>query len=70
MICGTASGTKPASSDEAEKLATKAEIMKALAASFAACDQAFATITPANAHERIDTRASCGGTRGGTRGGI
>ena len=53
MICGSASGTKPASSGDAEKLATKAEIQKALAASFAACDQAFTTITPSNAHEPV-----------------
>jgi len=53
MICGTASGMKPASSGDAEKLATKAEIEKALAASFAACDHAFTMITTANANEPV-----------------
>jgi uncharacterized damage-inducible protein DinB len=53
MICGTASGMKPASSGDAEKLATKAEIQKALADSFAACDHAFSMINPANANEPV-----------------
>ena len=53
MICGTASGMKPAASGDAEKLATKAEIQKALAASFAACDHAFSMINPANANEPV-----------------
>ena len=53
MICGTASGMKPAASADAEKLATKAEIQKALAASFAACDHAFSMINPANANEPV-----------------
>jgi uncharacterized damage-inducible protein DinB len=52
MICGMASGMKPAAGD-AEKLATKAEIEKALAASFAACDHAFTMITTANANEPV-----------------
>ena len=53
MICGAATGMKPASAGDAEKLATKAEIQKALAASFAACDHAFTMITAANANESV-----------------
>jgi hypothetical protein len=53
MICGTASGMKSASTVDAEKLATKAEIQKALAASFSECDHAFQMITAANANEGI-----------------
>jgi uncharacterized damage-inducible protein DinB len=53
MICGTASGMKSAATGDAEKLATKAEIEKALAAAFSECDQAFKTITAANANEGV-----------------
>ena len=53
MICGAASGLKPAAAGDAEKLATKAEIEKALAASFAFCDQAFKAVTAANANESV-----------------
>jgi len=53
MICNTASGMKPASSVDAEKLATKAEIQKALAASFATCDHAFTMINAGNANETL-----------------
>ena len=53
MICNAAIGvTAPASAD-AEKLATKAEIQKALDAAFAACDQAFQKITAASANESV-----------------
>jgi uncharacterized damage-inducible protein DinB len=53
MICNTAAGTTGAKAADAEKLATKAEIQKALAASFAACDSAFQKITAANAHDPV-----------------
>ena len=53
MICGTASGMKSAAAGDAEKLATKAEIQKALAASFTACDHGFQMITAANANEAV-----------------
>ena len=53
LFCGTATGVKPASASDAEKLATKAEIQKALADSFAFCDKAFQAITAANANEPV-----------------
>lgn len=53
MICNMAAGTTGAKAADAEKLATKAEIQKALAASFATCDSAFQKITAANAHEPV-----------------
>jgi uncharacterized damage-inducible protein DinB len=53
MLCNTASGMKAAGSGDAEKLATKAEIQKALANAFATCDHAFQMITPANANETV-----------------
>jgi uncharacterized damage-inducible protein DinB len=52
-ICATAAGTKPAAGG-AEKLATKAELQKAVADAFAACDRALAAITTANANETVD----------------
>ncbi len=54
MICGTASGMKPPAAGDAEKLATKAELVKAVAAGFAACDHAFSMITAASANEPVD----------------
>ena len=53
MICGTASGMKSTATGEAEKLATKAELQKALAEAFGECDHAFSMITAANANEGI-----------------
>jgi uncharacterized damage-inducible protein DinB len=53
MICGTASGMKSASTTDAEKLATKAEVQKALAEALSECDHAFSMITPANANEAV-----------------
>ncbi len=53
MICNTASGMKAGAAADAEKLATKAEIQKALAGAFAACDHAFTMITTANANETV-----------------
>jgi uncharacterized damage-inducible protein DinB len=53
LICNTATSTTGAKPAGAEKLATKAEIQRALAASFATCDAAFKAITAANAHEPV-----------------
>jgi uncharacterized damage-inducible protein DinB len=53
MICNLASGMQAAQAGDAEKLATKAEIQKALQTSFAACDHAFTMITPATANEPV-----------------
>ena len=53
MICGTASGMKSAATGDAEKLATKAEIQKALGEAFSECDHAFSMITAANANEPV-----------------
>jgi uncharacterized damage-inducible protein DinB len=53
LICGTASGMKPPVGGEAEKLATKAELQKAVADGFATCDKAMTTITAANANETV-----------------
>jgi uncharacterized damage-inducible protein DinB len=53
LICNTASGMKPSGGGDAEKLATKAEIQKALADAFATCDHAFMMITTANANETV-----------------
>ena len=53
QICSAASGLKPPAGG-AEKLATKAEIQKALADGFAFCDKALASITAANANETLN----------------
>jgi surfactin synthase thioesterase subunit len=53
MICSMASGMKPPATGDAEKLATKAELQKAVAAGFAACDHALTMITAANANETV-----------------
>ena len=53
MFCNAASGMTAAAAGDAEKLATKAEIQKALAASFSTCDHAFQMITAANANETV-----------------
>lgn len=54
LFCGTASGMKPPQAGDAEKLATKAEIQKAVADAMAFCDHAFTMITTANANETVD----------------
>ena len=54
LICSTATGLKNPSTGDAEKLATKAEITKALAAAFAFCDEAFKAVTAKNANEPVD----------------
>ena len=53
LICNTASGMKTSGGGDAEKLATKAEIQKALADAFSACDHAFGMVTSANANETV-----------------
>jgi hypothetical protein len=44
---------KSTATGDAEKLATKAELQKALADAFTECDHAFSMITAANANEGI-----------------
>ncbi|MEX2270812.1 MAG: DinB family protein [Vicinamibacterales bacterium] len=44
MICSAASGEKSPATGDAEKLATKAELQKVLADSFAFCDKAWAAV--------------------------
>jgi uncharacterized damage-inducible protein DinB len=53
MICNAASGMTAGASTDAEKLTTKAELEKALAASFATCDHAFQMITATSANEPV-----------------
>jgi uncharacterized damage-inducible protein DinB len=53
MLCSIASGSKaPAESVEKTKT-TKADLQKAIADSFAACDAAFASMTDAKAMEKV-----------------
>jgi uncharacterized damage-inducible protein DinB len=52
MICATATGQKPGAGG-AEKITAKAELQKALAAAFAACDKAIGSVTTANANESV-----------------
>jgi uncharacterized damage-inducible protein DinB len=47
MICTIPAAGKSPLMGDAEKLATKAEVTKALAAAFAACDAVWASVTPA-----------------------
>jgi uncharacterized damage-inducible protein DinB len=54
MICSTASGMPAGSAGDAEKLATKAEIVKALNDAMSFCDHALTMITNANAGEVVD----------------
>ena len=54
LICGTATGTKFASTGDAEKLTAKADLQKALEASLAFCGKAFASVTAKNANEAVD----------------
>jgi len=53
LFCNAASGLTMGIGGDAEKMTSKAEIQKALAASFAACDRAFQTVTAASAHEGV-----------------
>jgi uncharacterized damage-inducible protein DinB len=52
-ICGTASGDKPAMTGIEKSKTSKAELKEALAASFAFCDKAFASMTDARAAETV-----------------
>lgn len=52
-ICATATGQKPAAGG-AEKITSKAELQKAVAAAFASCDKAMSAITAANANESVN----------------
>ena len=54
MICAAASGEKSPAAGDAEKLATKAEIQKALAASFAFCDKAWTAAAGPRAATPVD----------------
>ena len=54
MICSGASGEKSPATGDAEKLATKAELQKALAASFAFCDKAWTTVQGARGSVAVD----------------
>jgi uncharacterized damage-inducible protein DinB len=54
MICSAASGEKSPATGDAEKLATKAEIQKALADSFAFCDKAWTTVGGARGSAAVD----------------
>ena len=54
LICGMASGTKFASTGDAEKLTAKADLQKALEASLAFCGKAFAGVTTKNANEPVE----------------
>lgn len=54
MICGTASGMAAPQAGDAEKLATKAELQKAVADAFSFCDHAFSMISPANASQTVN----------------
>jgi uncharacterized damage-inducible protein DinB len=53
MFCNTASGMQMPMAGDAEKLASKAEIQKAMATAFSACDHAFQMINAGNANEGV-----------------
>jgi uncharacterized damage-inducible protein DinB len=53
LICNTSSGMGGAPTSDAEKLTAKADVVKALAAGFAACDHAFQMISAKNANETV-----------------
>jgi uncharacterized damage-inducible protein DinB len=53
MFCATAIGEKPSMAGDAEKLSSKAEIVAALKAGFAACNKAHA-MDPSKANEKLD----------------
>jgi uncharacterized damage-inducible protein DinB len=53
MFCAAALGEKPMASGNAEKLATKAEIVAALKVGFAACDKAYA-MDASKAGDKLD----------------
>jgi uncharacterized damage-inducible protein DinB len=53
MFCNTASGMTAGAASDAEKLTSKAELQKALAAAFSTCDHAFQMISAAKANEEV-----------------
>jgi uncharacterized damage-inducible protein DinB len=54
LLCGLAGGGKPAANRSNEKKTTRADLVAALKASYAACDDVFATTTDANATTPVD----------------
>jgi uncharacterized damage-inducible protein DinB len=54
LLCGMASGDKVTPSQANEKKTTRADLVAALNASYAACDKAFAATTDANATTPVD----------------
>lgn len=54
LLCGMANGDKPAPNQANEKKTTRADLVAALRASFAACDKVFAATTDANATAAVD----------------
>ena len=54
LLCGMASGDKVAPSQANEKKTTRADLVAALNASYAACDKVFAATTDANATTPVD----------------
>ena len=53
MLCGGASGERAQSPGNIERMTSKAEIEKGLAASFAACDKAFTIVNDRTAAETV-----------------
>jgi uncharacterized damage-inducible protein DinB len=54
LLCGLAGGGKPAADRSNEKKTTRADLVAALNASYAACDRVFAATTDANATTPVD----------------
>jgi uncharacterized damage-inducible protein DinB len=54
LLCSMANGDKPAPNQVNEKKTTRADLVAALKASFAACDKVFAGTTDANATAPVD----------------
>jgi uncharacterized damage-inducible protein DinB len=54
LLCSMANGDKPAPNPVNEKKKTRANLVAALKASFAACDKVFASTTDANATAPVD----------------
>jgi uncharacterized damage-inducible protein DinB len=54
LLCGLAGGGKPAVDRSNEKKTTRADLVAALNASYAACDRVFAATTDANATTPVD----------------
>jgi uncharacterized damage-inducible protein DinB len=54
LLCGLAGGGKPAGDPSNEKKTSRADLVAALNASYAACDRVFAATTDANATTPVD----------------